>query len=65
MGIIFDLNWLQIGQGVVSGGVDKRWAYATNLDYNLSLDLARMNIMPGALITFRGQSRFGSTVNDD
>ncbi len=65
MGIIFDLNWLQIGQGVVSGGVDERWAYATNLDYNLSLDLARMDVMPGALITFRGQSRFGSTVNED
>lgn len=64
-GITFDVEWLQVGQGIVSGGRDQRWAYATNIDYYINLDLMRMGVLPGALISFRGQSRFGSTVNED
>lgn len=64
-GLTFDVEWYQVGQGVVSGGVDERWAYTTNLDYYINLDLMRMSVLPGALISFRGQSRFGSTVNGD
>ena len=64
-GITFDVEWLQIPQGIVSGGRDQLWAYATNLDYYINLDLMRMEVLPGALISFRGQSRFGSTVNEE
>jgi porin len=64
-GLTFDFHWLQAGQGVVSGGVDEGWAYVTNLDYYINLDLMRMNVLPGALISFRAQSRFGATVNGD
>jgi len=64
-GFTFDLEWYQVGQGVVSGGRDERWAYVTNLDYYINLDLMRMGVLPGALISFRGQSRFGNTVNGD
>ena len=31
----------------------------------LTLDLTRMQLVPGALVTVRGQSRFGDTVNAD
>ena len=34
----------------------------TNLDYYINLDLMRMNVLPGALISFRAQSRFGAKV---
>ncbi|MHC4940113.1 MAG: carbohydrate porin [Planctomycetota bacterium] len=64
-GITFDFHWLQVAQGVVDGGVDERWAYATNLDYYFFLDLGRMNVVPGALVSVRAQSRFGTTVNGD
>jgi porin len=37
----------------------------TNLDYYLTLDLMRMGLIPGALISVRGQSRFGDTVNGE
>jgi porin len=63
-GVTFGLKWLQIGQGVVSGGIDERAEYATNLDYIANLDLMRMGAIPGALVSFRAQSRFGLTVND-
>ena len=64
-GFTFDVEWLQIGQGIVSGGRDTRSAYGTNLDYFAKLDLMRMGVLPGALISFRGQSRFGNTINQD
>jgi porin len=64
-GFTFDLRWFQAGQGIVSGGRDERWAYVTNLDYFLNFDLMRMGILPGAVIAFRGQSRFGETVNEN
>jgi porin len=64
-GVTFGLRWLQVGQGVVDGGVDERWDYVTNLDYTITLDLMRMGLLPGAVISFRGQSRFGESVNLD
>jgi porin len=62
-GLTFEVEWFQVGQGIVSGGIEKRGAYVTNLDYYLTLDLMRMGVIPGALISVRGQSRFGKTVN--
>lgn len=64
-GILFSLEWFQAAQGVVSGGTRERWTYGTNLDYDLQFDLMRMGVLPGALVTVRGQSRFGSTINGD
>jgi porin len=63
-GIIFEIDWYQAYQGVVDGGIREDAEYSTNLDYHLKLDLMRMGLVPGALITVRGQSRFGNTVND-
>lgn len=64
-GVSFNLEWFQVGQGVVSGGRNERWSYVTNLDLYSKLDLMRMGVMPGALVSFRGQSRFGETINAD
>ncbi len=62
-GAIFRFNWYQAYQGVVDGGINERWEYGTNLDLFADLDLDRMGILPGALVAFRAQSRFGDSVN--
>ena len=62
-GITLGFDWYQSYQGIVDGGFDEDDAYSTNLDYRLNLDLMRMGIVPGALVTVRAQSRFGDTVN--
>lgn len=64
-GLTFDFGWYQVGQGIVDGGRNERWAYTTNLDLHAKLDLMRMDVLPGALVSFRAQSRFGQTVNAD
>ncbi|MFC1762680.1 carbohydrate porin [Planctomycetota bacterium] len=63
-GILLDFGWYQAYQDIVNGGASKDSANSTNLDYRLTLDLARMNAVPGAIVNVRGQSRFGSTVNE-
>jgi porin len=37
--------------------------YGANLDYTLNLDLMRMGLIPGALIKFRAEIRYGNSVN--
>jgi len=64
-GVTFRFNWYQAVQGVVDGGSDNRWAYGTNLDLYADLDLDRMGVIPGGLVAFRAQSRFGNSVNGD
>jgi hypothetical protein len=50
-------------QGVASGGVDQTTEYGATWDYTINLDLMRMGILPGALIRFRAESRYGDSVN--
>jgi porin len=64
-GIQFGIDWNQTLQSVVSGGRDESTAYGGTLDYNLTLDLMRMNVLPGALIKLRGESRYGESANVD
>lgn len=62
-GIQFDINFTQIMQSVVEGGLDTGTRYGGTLDYNLVLDLHRMGVLPGAIVKFRGESRYGESVN--
>ena len=62
-GITMGFDWYQAYQDVVDGGVEEGSESSTNLDYRLNLDLMRMGLVPGALVTVRAQSRFGDTVN--
>lgn len=63
-GVQFDINFSQTLQSVVDGGLDTDTRYGGTLDYNLLLDLQRMGVLPGALIKFRAESRYGESVND-
>ncbi len=62
-GIQFHIDWTQYLQGVVDGGRDTTTRYGGALDYNLTLDLQQMGVMPGALISMRAESRYGNSVN--
>jgi len=63
MGIQLDVNYTNILQSVLDGGRDTDTRYGGTLDYNLNLDLHRMGVMPGAIIKFRAESRYGGSVN--
>ena len=62
-GVTMELDWYQVYQDIIDGGISEGSESSTNLDYRLNLDLMRMGIVPGAMVTIRAQSRFGDTVN--
>lgn len=62
-GVTLEIDWCQVYQDVVDGGVREGSENSSNLDYRMNLDLMRMGLVPGALVTVRAQSRFGDTVN--
>lgn len=62
-GIQLGVDWTQIGQSIVDGGRKTDNAYGGNVDTLIHLDLMRMGVMQGALITIRAESRYGESVN--
>jgi porin len=62
-GIQIGVEWNQFVQGIADGGRDQTTEYGANVDYTINLDLMRMRILPGALIRFRAESRYGESVN--
>lgn len=64
-GLSFELDWTQVGQGVVSGGRRIDWDYGGSLDFVVNADLHQMGLMPGAVLKLRTESRYGESVNDD
>jgi porin len=64
-GLTLDLDWTQWAQGVVSGGERIDWDYGGTFDVAGTFDLMRMGLLPGAMVTFRVESRYGESVNDD
>lgn len=63
-GIQFDTIFTQTMQSVVDGGRDTGTRYGGSLDYLLTLDLMRMGVLPGAMVKFRGETRYGEAAND-
>lgn len=64
-GIQLEVDWTQVVQGVANGGKDIGSAYGGSLDYLLNVDLHRMGVMPGAMLTIRAESRYGEAINSD
>src|SRR5262245_50816462 len=62
-GVQMVIDWTQYFQGIATGGLERDTAYGAHADYLLHLDLMRMGLVPGALITVRGESRYGQSVN--
>lgn len=63
-GVQTEIRWNQTVQSVVEGGRDTGTEYGGSFLYDLNLDLMRMGILPGALVKFRAESRYGESVND-
>jgi porin len=62
-GVQVEVDWTQYVQGVVDGGVDRSTRYGGHLDYLVRLDLMRMGLIPGGLVTVRAESRYGESIN--
>src|SRR5262245_12727676 len=62
-GVQLGLLWDQYVQGVADGGRQRKSEYGGTVDYTVNLDLMKMNVLPGALIKFRAESRYGRSVN--
>lgn len=62
-GVQLTLDFTQYAQTIVDGGRREASAYGGHADYLLKLDLMRMGVLPGALVTVRAESRYGHTVN--
>jgi len=63
-GIRAEIQWTQVVQSVVDGGTTTATKYGGSFDFNLRVDLMRMGVMPGALISFRAESKYGEAIND-
>lgn len=62
-GVQMELDWTQYLQGVSKGGFERGTEYGGHFDYLMNLDLMRMGLVPGALVTMRAESRYGDSVN--
>jgi porin len=62
-GVQVEVDWTQYVQSIVDGGIDEATRYGGHLDYLVHLDLMRMGLIPGGLITIRAESRYGRSVN--
>lgn len=62
-GLQATLDFTQVGQSVVGGGVSNGTAYGGNLDLTGSIDLNALGVIPGAFVMFRVESRYGTSVN--
>jgi porin len=62
-GVQFDVNWTQYSQSIVGGGIEKATRYGGKVETLTHLDLTRMGLVPGGLVTVRTESRYGRSVN--
>ncbi len=63
IGIQFGIDLSNTLQSVVDGGRRRTTQYGGSADFNLTLDLMRMDVLPGALVRMRGESRWGRSIN--
>lgn len=64
-GMRYELNWTQVLQGVTDGGAGDETEYGGKFEIPVLLDLDRMDVLPGALLSLRVESKYGESVNRD
>ena len=64
-GVALDVDWLQLLQGVMSGGRDQDVGYWGTFEYTLNLDTQKMGLWPGGFLTAYAMSSYGTTVIKD
>lgn len=64
-GVTLDVDWLQILQGVMSGGVSKGVGYWGTFEYTLNVDTGKLRLWPGGFLNVYALSSYGSSVIKD
>jgi porin len=64
-GVTLDVDWLQILQGVISGGREQDAGYLGTFEYTLNLDSQKLGLWPGAFLTAYAMSSYGTSVITD
>lgn len=62
-GLRVDAVFTQVAQSVVDGGKKTGSEYGGKLETFWDLDLDKMGVLPGALVTMHTESRYGNSVN--
>jgi len=62
-GVAIDLGLTQTFHAIVDGGRRETEEYGGKFETFTSVDLDRMGLIPGALVTMRTESRYGGSVN--
>ncbi len=62
-GVVVDVDWLQVPQGVVSGGRDRNAEYGGLFEYTLNADSQKLGLWPGAFLKVQGMSSYGRNVD--
>ncbi len=63
MGITLESDFTQIGQGVVSGGLDIGWKYQGRGQITLKVDTQKLGLWPGGFLTVQAEGNYGENVN--
>lgn len=64
-GLTFHVDFTQVLQSVTDGGLRETSKYGGTADYLANLDFDRMGLIPGGLLRFRAESKYGNSVNGD
>jgi porin len=62
-GITLDSDFTQIGQSVVSGGLDIGWKYQGRGQITLKVDTGKAGLWPGGFLTIQAEGNYGENVN--
>ena len=62
-GVTLDVEFTQIGQGVVSGGRDIGWEYQGRGQITMNLDTQKLGLWPGGFLTVVAEGNYGEDVN--
>ena len=62
-GVAFDVDWLQILQGVIRGGREEDFGYWGLADYRLNVDTGKLGRWPGGFLGVHAMSSYGTSVN--
>ena len=62
-GVTLDVDFTQIGQGVVRGGLDPGWKYQGRGGLTLKVDTQKLGLWPGGFLTVEAEGNYGEDVN--
>ena len=62
-GVTLDVDYLQILQGVMSGGLENAVGYWGSVDYRLDVDTGKLGLWPGGFLNVHAMSSYGTSVN--